>query len=193
MKIYSISKKLLLSLFVILPLLTSCEALKYKKVDARDVPNDPKERVKKNIEEGRGFRLMGANTKGGVFEFASSNYLWRATLDTIDFMPLASANYSGGIVITDWYTEDNVSKESIKISVRFLSNEIRADALDIKVFLKTCDQNLNCSINENQGRLQDELRANILRKAAVYKKIGIEKYKKENPYKNSQLDDKDGN
>ena len=193
MKIYSISKKLLLSLFVILPLLTSCEALKYKKVDARDVPNDPKERVKKNIEEGRGFRLMGGNTKGGVFEFASSNYLWRATLDTIDFMPLASANYSGGIVITDWYTEDNVSKESIKISVRFLSNEIRADALDIKVFLKTCDQNLNCSINENQGRLQDELRANILRKAAVYKKIGIEKYKKENPYKNSDLDDKDGN
>ena len=193
MKIYSISKKLLLSLFVILPLLTSCEALKYKKVDARDVPNDPKERVKKNIEEGRGFRIMGGNTKGGVFEFASSNYLWRATLDTIDFMPLASANYSGGIVITDWYTEDNVSKESIKISVRFLSNEIRADALDIKVFLRTCDQNLNCSINENQGRLQDELRANILRKAAVYKKIGIEKYKKENPYKNSQLDDKDGN
>ena len=193
MKIYSISKKLLLSLFMIMPLLTSCEALKYKKVDARDVPNDPKERVKKNIEEGRGFRLMGGNTKGGVFEFASSNYLWRATLDTIDFMPLASANYSGGIVITDWYTEDNVSKESIKISVRFLSNEIRADALDIKVFLRTCDQNLNCSINENQGRLQNELRANILRKAAVYKKIGIEKYKKENPYKNSQLDDKDGN
>ena len=193
MKIYSISKKLLLSLFVILPLLTSCGALKYKKVDARDVPNDPKERVKKNIEEGRGFRIMGGNTKGGVFEFASSNYLWRATLDTIDFMPLASANYSGGIVITDWYTEDNVSKESIKISVRFLSNEIRADALDIKVFLRTCDQNLNCSINENQGRLQNELRANILRKAAVYKKVGIEKYKKENPYKNSQLDDKDGN
>ena len=193
MKIYSISKKLSLYLLVILPLLTTCEALKYKKVDARDVPTDPKERVKKNIEEGRGFRLMGGNTKGGVFEFASSNYLWRATLDTIDFMPLASANYSGGIVITDWYTEDNVSKESIKISVRFLSNEIRADALDIKVFLRTCDQNLNCSINENQGRLQDELRANILRKAAVYKKIGIEKYKKENPYKNSELDDKDGN
>ena len=136
---------------------------------------------------------MGGNRKGGVFEFASYNYLLRATLDTIDFMPLASANYSGGIVITDWYTEDNVSKESIKISVRFLSNEIRADTLDIKVFLRTCDQNLNCSINENQGRLQNELRANILRKAAVYKKIGIEKYKKENPYKNSQLDDKDGN
>jgi len=194
MKIYLISKKLLFSLFVILPLLTSCQALKYKKIDdPKNVSTDPKERIKKNIEEGRGFRIMGGNTKGGVFEFASSNYLWRATLDTIDFMPLASANYSGGIVITDWYTEDNVSKESIKISVRFLSNEIRADALDIKVFLRTCDQNLNCSINENQGRLQNELRANILRKAAVYKKIGIEKYKKENPYKNSQLDDKDGN
>ncbi len=193
MKINSISKKLLLSLFIILPLLTSCQALKYKKVDARDVPTDPKERVKRNIEEGRGFRIMGGNTKGGVFEFASSNYLWRATLDTIDFMPLASANYSGGIVITDWYTENNVSNESIKISVRFLSNEIRADALDIKVFLRTCDQSLNCSINENQGQLQNELRTNILRKAAVYEKEGIKINKKKNPYINAELNDKDGN
>ena len=193
MKIYSIFKKLSVTLFLIFPLLTSCQALKPKKVDAKNISNDPKERVKRNIEEGRGFRLMGGNTKGGVFEFASSNYLWRATLDTIDFMPLASANYSGGIVITDWYTENNVSNESIKISVRFLSNEIRADALDIKVFLRTCDQSLNCSINENQGKLPNELRANILRKAAVYEKEGIKKYKKNNPYINAELNDKDGN
>ena len=89
MKIYSIFKKLSVTLFLIFPLLTSCQALKPKKVDAKNISNDPKERVKRNIEEGRGFRLMGGNTKGGVFEFASSNYLWRATLDTIDFMPLA--------------------------------------------------------------------------------------------------------
>ena len=193
MKNYLIVKKVSIMLFLIFPLLTSCQALKYKKVDARDVPNDPKKRVQKNIEEGRGFRVMGGNSKGGVFEFASSNYLWRATLDTIDFMPLASANYSGGIVITDWYTEDNVSNESIKISVRFLSNEIRADALDIKVFLRTCDQSLNCSINENKGQLQNELRANILRKAAVYEKEGIKKNKEDSPYINAELNDKDGN
>ena len=149
MKTNNISKKLKLILAIaLLPLITSCEALKYKKVDARDVPTDPAKRVKKNIEEGRGFRVMGGNSKRGVFEFASSNYLWRATLDTIDFMPLASANYSGGIVVTDWYSENNSIEESIKISVRFLSNEIRADALNIKIFLRTCDQNLSCSISE---------------------------------------------
>ncbi len=194
MKTNNISKKLKLILAIaLLPLITSCEALKYKKVDARDVPTDPAKRVKKNIEEGRGFRVMGGNSKRGVFEFASSNYLWRATLDTIDFMPLASANYSGGIVVTDWYSENNSIEESIKISVRFLSNEIRADALNIKIFLRTCDQNLSCSISENQGQLQNELRANILKKAAIYEKEGIKKNKKDNPYKNSYLDDKDGN
>ena len=64
---------------------------------------------------------MGGKNKGGKFDFASSNYLWRATLDTIDFMPLVSANYSGGIIITDWYSENNNPNEAIKISIRFLS------------------------------------------------------------------------
>ena len=172
-------------------LLNSCGL--YKRSDIKDNPVNVDQRVKKNIEEGRGFRVMGGNNKRGVFEFASSNYLWRATLDTIDFMPLASANYSGGIVVTDWYSENNSTEESIKISVRFLSNEIRADALNIKIFLRTCDQNLNCSISENQGQLQNELRANILKKAAIYEKEGIKKNKKDNPYNNSYLDDKDGN
>ena len=135
-----------------LALLNSCQALKYKKVSAKDYPPDPKLRVKKNMEEGRGFRLFDNDKqKGGTFDFASANELWRASLDTIDFMPLASANYSGGIVITDWYTEDNVSKESIKISVRFLSNEIRADALDIKVFLRTCDQSKEPSVTKSKS------------------------------------------
>ena len=144
--------------------------------------------MKKNIEEGRGFRIMGGIKKGGTFDFASSNYLWRATLDTIDFMPLVSANYSGGIIITDWYSENNSEKESIKISIRFLSNEIRSDAIDVKVFIKECDQNLNCVVNQNQGKLPNELIASILRKAAKYEKEGIEKNKKEKPYKNSDLE-----
>ena len=154
--------------------------------DARKVPVNADERVKKNIEEGKGFRLMGGK-KGGTFDFASSNYLWRATLDTIDFMPLVSANYSGGIVITDWYSENNNENEAIKISVRFLSNEIRSDALDVKVFVKQCDQNLNCVVNQNQGKLPKELMVSILRKAAKYEKEGIEKNKKEKPYINSNL------
>ena len=99
------------------------------------------------MEEGRGFRLMdGINKKGGTFDFASSNELWRASLDTIDFMPLASANYSGGIIITDWYNDENSSSESIKITIRFLTNEIRSDALDVKIFKKNCGANQNLSL-----------------------------------------------
>ena len=128
-------KKITLILLSISILLTQtgCEALKPKKVSAKDFPPDPRKRVEKNINEGRGFRLMGGSQKGTNYEFATANPLWRATLDTLDFMPLASANYSGGIVITDWYSENNSPNESVKISVRFLTNEIRSDALDINV------------------------------------------------------------
>lgn len=194
MKKYSNSRPLAfcMMILIMLPFLASCQALKYKPVDAREVSPDPKERVRKNIEEGRGFRIMGGK-KGGTFDFASSNPLWRAALDTIDFMPLVSANYSGGIVITDWYSESGNEDESIKISIRFVSNEIRTDALNIKVFIKNCDQNKNCVINESQGNLRSELRSNILKRAAKYQKEGIDLNKKKNPYNNAQLDDKDGN
>ena len=150
--------------------------------DARKYPPEPQKRVAKNLEEGRGFRLMGGEkkNKSGDFEFASSNELWKASLDTIDFMPLASANYSGGIIITDWYSSETSTNESIKISIRFLTNEVRSDALDIKVFYKKCALNENCAISEKTGKLVNELNKKILQKAAVYKK----KFKEKNfkPY-----------
>ena len=174
-----------LILMVILSfILTACGPLKYKPVDAKKVSPNVNERVKRNIEEGRGVRLFGGQKKGGTFDFASSNFLWRAALDTIDFMPLASANYSGGIIITDWYSENNNEGESVKISIRFLSNEIRADAIDINVFLKQCDKNLNCVTSQNQGQLSKELATNILRKAAKYEKEGLKDLK---PYINEGL------
>ena len=174
-----------LILMVILSfILTACGPLKYKPVDAKKVSPNVDERVKRNIEEGRGVRLFGGQKKGGTFDFASSNFLWRAALDTIDFMPLASANYSGGIIITDWYSENNNEGESVKISIRFLSNEIRADAIDINVFLKQCDKNLNCVTSQNQGQLSKELATNILRKAAKYEKEGLKDLK---PYINEGL------
>tara|TARA_B100000029_G_scaffold370691_1_gene364549 strand:+ start:504 stop:983 length:480 start_codon:yes stop_codon:yes gene_type:complete len=143
----------------------------------RDVPADPRERVKKNLEEGRGFRLMDSfeTNKSGEFDFASSNELWRASLDIIDFMPLASANYSGGIIITDWYSDNSSVNESIKISIRFLTNEIRSDALDIKVFYKKCSQYANCKISQKSGQLVTELTKKILARAAIYKKQNKDK------------------
>ena len=173
---------ILLSLIILLTQ-TACEALKPKKVSAKDFPPDPRKRVEKNINEGKGFRAMGGLSKGTNYEFASANPLWRATLDTLDFMPLASANYSGGIVITDWYSENNSPNESVKISVRFLTNEIRSDALDINVYLKKCSENLtNCSISKNNNDLVADLNLSILKKATKYQKQIIDKNKKENPY-----------
>ena len=140
--------------------------------DARKNSPDPAERVKKNLEEGRGFKIadLGKN-KGGVFEFASSNELWRASLDVIDFMPLTSVNYSGGIIITDWYSNENNQNESIKISIRFLTNEIRSDALNIKIFTRKCKESLiNCKYIDTNKSLVAELKKEILKKATIYKK-----------------------
>ena len=161
-------------------LLISCGG-KLPGADARKYDPDPAKRVAKNLEEGRGFRLseMG-KSRGGVFEFASSNELWRASLDTIDFMPLASVNYSGGIIITDWYSTDQNSNESIKISIRFLTNEIRSDALDIKVFNKKCVAQSNCVTSEKEGNINNELKTKILKTAAVYQ--ANKKTKNSKPY-----------
>ena len=165
--------------------LNSCGG-KFPGGDARKYPDDPKLRVAKNLEEGRGFRLSENMNKsyGGVFDFASSNELWRASLDTIDFMPLASVNYSGGIIISDWYSTDQTSNESIKISIRFLTNEIRADALDIKVFTKKCLAQSNCVILEKKGNLITELKEKILKTAALY--MVEKKTKNSRPYKGKQ-------
>ena len=172
--------------FTFLLILTSCQALKYKKTEGGEVPVNAKDRVAKNIWEGRGFRLFDSDrNKGGNFDFASSNELWRATLDTIDFMPLVSANYSGGIIITDWYNDGKSSGQSVKISVRFLTNEIRADALDIKVFTKNCETTIDCRISENKGTLVTQLTKSILKKAAIYDKEYRSKNKKKYEYSKS--------
>ena len=163
--------QILVLLSIFLTFLNSCSG--FNKPDAKKFPPDPKERVRKNLEEGRGFTVMGGiknRGKSGEFDFASSNELWRASLDTIDFMPLVSANYSGGIIITDWYSSGSNINESIKISIRFLTNEVRSDALDIKVFYKNCGQNDSCQISEKKGSLVAELNKKILSRAAVYAK-----------------------
>ena len=179
----------LATISLILPfLLLSCKGpdgkFKLPGGDARKTPADPAKRVEQNIREGKGFRLNDAMSKrgGGAFEFASSNGLWKASLDVIDFMPLSSVNYSGGIIVTDWYSENNNPNESIKITIRFLTNEIRSDALDIKVFYKKCSTNESCAISEKSGNLVAELKKKILRRASTYEKVNKDK-KKGKPYK----------
>ena len=137
-----------LVLFSILSLfLTSCEAFKPKKVDTREVPVNVQERARKNIETGRGTSLGGLLNKGTNYEFSTANPMWRASLETLDFLPLTTVDYSGGIIITDWYFDSSASSDdSIKITVRFLSNNIRSDSLKIIVHQRVCKNSGNLSI-----------------------------------------------
>ena len=169
--------KILVPIILIIFTLTSCGKGFFKPGDARKNPPDPKLRVKKNLEEGKGFRLNNAisGNKETNFEFASSNELWRASLDVLDFMPLTSANYSGGVIITDWYSEQNNDNESIKITIRFLSNEIRSDAIDVNIFYKKCISTNNCKVNKQDGQLKKEITKKILAKATIYKKQSKDK------------------
>ncbi len=158
----------ILFLFFVLYSLSSCGI--YKPTDAREFPPEPTKRVKKNMDEGRGFKLFDDKPKGGgTFDFATSNELWRASLDTLDFMPLISADYGGGILITDWYNENNNYEDFIKISIRFLTNEIRSDSLNVKVYTKNCTEMNKCIINEDNPQIRNKLIDTILKKASKYK------------------------
>ena len=163
-------------LFLILPLLSillfSCTAFKPEKVDTRDVPINAMERAKKNIKEGRGASINDLIRGGGNtnFEFSSSNPMWRASLEILDFLPLNTVDYSGGMIISDWYSGDN-SDDSIKISIRFLTNEVRSDSIKIIVHKKKCSGNQNCKIALlSNSKISQELRGTILKKAIQLEK-----------------------
>ena len=124
-------------LFVTALLLNSCGG--FKKVDTRKTPIKGMDRARKNVEEGRGISLKNLGKRGGTnYEFSSSNPMWRASLEILDFLPLVTVDYSGGVIITDWYTDSNTSNDSLKFTIRFLSNEIRADSIKIVIHKKTC-------------------------------------------------------
>ena len=150
----------------------------YKRSDIKDNPVNVNERVKKNIKEGRGIRFGKGATRGGDFDFASSNPLWRASIEIFDFVPLTNASYSGGIIITDWFSSENKNQDTtrdLKITVKFLTNDIRADALDVTVFEKICKSE-NCKTNKVESKLEKEIKLAILKKATIMEKEGFDSY-----------------
>ena len=178
---------IMLGIFV-LALVNSCGI--YKPVDARKVSPNADERVRKNLEEGRGFSLMGGKDKNTNYQFASSNPMWRATLEILDFLPLANVDYSGGIIITEWITEGISDDEAIKITVRFLSNEIRADGLKVIIYKKICKKNEkdNCKVIKDNSTLGQEIKLAILQKAATIKNSEVTKDQKEYTTTGSGID-----
>ena len=168
-------QKTLIKLVLLLMIVTNLNSCGiYRPVSAKDYPPEPQKRVQKNLQEGRGFQILGDNKKGGNFNFATSNEMWRASLDILDFMPLTSADYGGGLIITDWYSDQSNTSDSVKISIRFLTNEIRADALKIQVFNKQCEKEAKCIVSQSNPKIENELKVAILKRAAKYKKDMID-------------------
>ena len=157
--------------FVVLfsSLIFSC--VKFEKSEPLTGPD----KARKNIEEGRGVSLGNAVKgigRGTTYEFSTANPMWRASLETLDFLPLTTVDYSGGIIISDWYyDETNNSDESIKIAIRFLANDIRSESLKVTVHQRTCKVANNCKITLlNNSNIQEELHKTILRKASLIEK-----------------------
>ena len=148
----------------------------YRPVDARKVSPNANERVKQNQKEGKGvtFGSMLGNKKGGDFQFASSNPMWRASIEILDFVPLSNVDYGGGVIVTDWYKNSNSSEDSIKIMIQFLTNEIRSDGIKINIYKKKCVSVNNCSSSLLNSNLSDEIKLAILKKASLLKRESIE-------------------
>ena len=158
--------------FLSILFLTSCGI--YKSVDQRTMPDTAKAKARKNIEEGKGINVGKMLGRGGgktTYEFSTSNPMWRASLETLDFLPLTTVDYSGGIIVTDWYTDASSSQDAIKISIRFLANDIRSESLKVTVHKKTCLNNQNCKVSLlTDSKIKEKLHSTIIRKAAVLEK-----------------------
>jgi hypothetical protein len=182
----------IIPILILLFFLNGCQNGKlFKRSDIKDNPVNAKDRVQKNIDEGRGIRFGKLGSDGGTFDFASSNNLWRATVETLDFVPLINASYSGGIIITDWFnggSEDNQNR-SLKITVKFLSNEIRSDAVKVDVHERICNNQNNCTTQLIKSKVSGDIKLAILKKAAFMEKSKVADTVKKNKKKKFIPDD----
>ena len=176
-------KKYFIYLILLLLTFSGCSNNIFRRADVKDTSVNVNDRVKKNIEEGRGIRFGRGGSTGGTFDFASSNELWRASMDVLDFVPFSNASYSGGILITEWFdgnSNDKNEKRDLKITVRFLTNEIRSDALDISIHERKCQSNgTSCSVNKIKSELEPQISLAILKRAAILEKTKFSKNSKD--------------
>jgi hypothetical protein len=104
--------------------------------------------------------IMNKNSSN-TFEFSTSNVLWRATLSSLDFLPLVNADYSGGIIVYDWFSE-KTDNQSIKISVRFLSNELKSSSIVVAGHKKVCDDMGKCFVEKLDNKFTNEIKESII-------------------------------
>ena len=175
-------KKKSISITLIFLILLSCSKSKESVTGKNDEYWDPnlKNQIEKKRDAGGGIfgdiNKVGKSSRGGSFEFASSNVLWRATLKSLDFLPMLNADYSGGIIIYDWYSQTNNPKEQIKISVQFLNDELRSDSIKITAHKKICETAERCSNSTLDPNFANSIKDSIIASARAIK---IEEAKKE--------------
>lgn len=164
------SNSTILLILLIITFFSSCSS--FKPGDARNTPVNAQERARKNVTEGKGISIGNAikGSRETNYEFSSSNPIWRASLEILDFLPLTTVDYSGGVIITDWYSDKNSNNVALKLTIRFLSNEIQSNSIKIVVHQRTCQSFNNCSINEINSKIKEELVKSILSKAAIFEK-----------------------
>ncbi len=139
---------------------------------------DPVKKARDAAARGGGLfgEIGGQKSSGQTLNFGTSNVLWRATLKSLEFLPLISSDYSGGILIYDWYSQSNNPKEQIKISVQFLNNELRSDSIKITAHKRICENVDKCSNLVVEQKFIDTVKDNII---TVARSLKIEEAKKE--------------
>jgi hypothetical protein len=164
------SQKKLLLVFFLLFLSNCAEKIDPTTGEKIRIEPNPQTKAKEFADKGQGIfgDINNKKSSGTTFEFSTSNVLWRATLKSLDFLPLANADYSGGIIVYDWYSNDS-SNEQIKITVRFLSNELRSESIQIISHKKTCDQNNKCITEKLNNNLSADIKEKILFAARTMK------------------------
>jgi hypothetical protein len=135
------------------------------------------QRAKDYVDKGGGLMgMIGKSNENTNFKFSTSNVLWRATLKSLHFLPLMNADYTGGVIIYDWYSQTNNPKDQIKISVQFLSDELRSDSIIITAHKKICDNAERCSNSTLDQNFANSIKDSIIASARTLK---IEEAKKE--------------
>jgi len=173
-----LTKNYLIFLFLLFLFTNNCA--KTDPVTGEKILIEPNSKIKAEnaAKDGKGiFGDIGGKKSATVFDFATSNVLWRASLKSLEFMPLINADYSGGVIVYDWYSENLNSNEQIKVSVRFVNNEVRSDSIEVLIHKKVCDTNNKCITTRMDKNFTSEIKDKILTSA---RQMRIEESKKEN-------------
>ena len=166
---------LLKKLFIVsLPILIfSCSSAKKEEetiIKKKDTEINVEKRAREAADKNPLFS-SSRNKGGGNFEFSTSNVLWRASLDSLDDIPLTTVDYSGGVILTDWYniSKDTNQAKDVKIQVRFLSNEVTASSIKVTGHIKECASSTSCSVAKTSDSLNDQIKNKILDRARIIK------------------------